>query len=74
MSLVLTLAVRGATLLGVRLVVLVRVVVALGVKTVTALADTLEGKVAELYTAGDCEEPRKLLEATYEGSLAARKV
>ena len=33
------------------------VVLALGMKPVTALARTLEEKVSELYTAGDCECP-----------------
>ena len=50
------------------------VVLALGMKPVTALARTLEEKVSELYTAGDCEEPRKILEAVYEGSLAGRQL
>jgi NADPH-dependent 2,4-dienoyl-CoA reductase/sulfur reductase-like enzyme len=50
------------------------VVLALGVKPVRALADTLEEKTTELHTIGDCEEPQKLLEATYEGSLVARQL
>ena len=50
------------------------VVLALGMKPVTALTRALEEKVSELYTAGDCEEPRKILEAVYEGSLAGRQL
>jgi hypothetical protein len=29
----------------------------------------LDGRVPELYSVGDCNEPRVILEAVYEGSL-----
>jgi hypothetical protein len=50
------------------------VVVALGSKPVSSLAEKLDGKVAELYTVGDCNEPRRLEQAIYEGSLVARRI
>ena len=50
------------------------VVVALGSKSVSSLAERLEGKVAELYTVGDCNEPRRVEQAVYEGSLVARRI
>jgi 2,4-dienoyl-CoA reductase-like NADH-dependent reductase (Old Yellow Enzyme family)/thioredoxin reductase len=50
------------------------VVVALGSKPVSSLAEKLEGKVTELYTVGDCNEPRRVEQAVYEGSLVARRI
>ena len=50
------------------------VVVALGSKSVSSLAEELAGKVPELYTVGDCNEPRRLEQAIYEGSLIARRI
>ncbi len=32
------------------------------------------GKVPELYSVGDCNRPRVILEAVYEGSLAGRQI
>ena len=49
-------------------------VLALGMKPLTALANALEDKVSELYVIGDCMEPRKFMEAVYEGSLAGRQL
>lgn len=51
------------------------VILALGMKPLTALfeaLETLDDFTGELYMAGDCQIPRKFPEATYEGSLAAR--
>ncbi len=50
------------------------VVLALGSKSVSSLAEKLDGKVDELYTVGDCNEPRRLEQAVYEGSLVARRI
>ena len=50
------------------------VVVALGSESVSSLAEKLEGKVAELYKVGDCNEPRRVEQAVYEGSLVARRI
>ena len=50
------------------------VVVALGSKSVNPLEEKLKGNVAELYTVGDCNEPRRVEQAIYEGSLIARKI
>jgi len=50
------------------------VVLALGTKSVRSLAEELEDKVAELYTVGDCNEPRRVEQAVYEGSLVARQI
>lgn len=49
-------------------------VVAMGAKSVRGLADDLEGKVANLHVIGDAMEPRLIIEAVYEGSLAGRQV
>jgi pyruvate/2-oxoglutarate dehydrogenase complex dihydrolipoamide dehydrogenase (E3) component len=50
------------------------VVLALGSKSVSYLSDALKEMVPELYTAGDCNEPRRLEQAVYEGSLFARRI
>ncbi|MFC1990877.1 FAD-dependent oxidoreductase [Chloroflexota bacterium] len=50
------------------------IVIAVGVKPVDALVNALEGKIPELYSVGDCNEPRVILEAMYEGSLAGRQI
>lgn len=39
-----------------------------------ALATSLRGKVPELYTVGDCRQPRKIVDAIYEGHYVARSV
>lgn len=49
------------------------VVLALGVVSNKKLAEQLQGKV-ECYTVGDCVQPRKMIDAIYEGSVAARKI
>lgn len=46
------------------------VVIALGSSPDRTLADAVKGQVAEIYTAGDCVEARKCLEAVYEGAKA----
>jgi 2,4-dienoyl-CoA reductase-like NADH-dependent reductase (Old Yellow Enzyme family)/thioredoxin reductase len=43
------------------------VVIAWGLSPETALYEELKGKVPELYTVGDCVEPRKIGEATRDG-------
>jgi pyruvate/2-oxoglutarate dehydrogenase complex dihydrolipoamide dehydrogenase (E3) component len=50
------------------------VILALGMKPLTTLAEVLEDKVPECYVIGDCKEPRRFMEAVYEGSLAGRQV
>ena len=50
------------------------VVLALGAKPERMLADALEGKDLELYCVGDCEGPRIIKEAIYEGSMVGRKI
>lgn len=50
------------------------VVLAFGSKSVSYLSEYLKDNVPELYTAGDCVEPRGLEEAVYEGSLFARRI
>jgi 2-enoate reductase len=50
------------------------VVVALGSKSFNPLEEKLKGNVAELYTVGDCSEPRRVEQAIYEGSLIARRI
>jgi 2,4-dienoyl-CoA reductase (NADPH2) len=48
------------------------VVLAMGMKADNELAKKLEGKVAELYTIGDCVEPRRLLGAMHSGFQVGR--
>jgi len=50
------------------------VILALGTKPVRGLAESLEQSVDEVYTVGDCEEPRRILEAVYEGLLVACRI
>jgi 2,4-dienoyl-CoA reductase (NADPH2) len=50
------------------------VVLARGVESCKGLGKQLEGKVAELYTIGDCVEPRKAIDAIYEGWRVARTI
>ena len=50
------------------------VVLAVGLKSVNGLAKDLEGGAAEIYTVGDCVQPRKLSNAIHEGSLIARRL
>jgi pyruvate/2-oxoglutarate dehydrogenase complex dihydrolipoamide dehydrogenase (E3) component len=51
-----------------------RVVLALGAKPITYLADALEGKVPELHVIGDSTRPAKVIEAVYDGSRIARSI
>jgi len=50
------------------------VVIATGSTPNNDLAKSLEGKVKELYSVGDCVEPRKILEAVREGWKAALEI
>lgn len=50
------------------------VVLAVGATSNQDLAEAIDGEAAEVYTVGDCKEPRIILEAVYEGSLVARRV
>jgi len=50
------------------------VVFALGSEANRRLADSLRGKVPELYLVGDCAKPRKIFEAIHEGSHVARQI
>jgi len=43
------------------------IVLALGLQVESTLRGDLEGKVPELYAVGDCVEPRKILNAIWEG-------
>jgi 2,4-dienoyl-CoA reductase (NADPH2) len=50
------------------------VVVAAGYEPLNALYIRLEGKVPEIYLIGDAKEPRKCLEAVYEGAKIGREL
>jgi len=50
------------------------VVLAMGMKADNSLAGKLEGKVAKLYTIGDCAEPHRILEAIHSGFRVAREI
>jgi selenocysteine lyase/cysteine desulfurase len=50
------------------------VVFAVGAKPQRVLADALEEKGIEVHTVGDCNEPRGIMNAVYEGSLVARNI
>lgn len=50
------------------------IVLAMGAKPLTTLADTLEGKVPEVYAIGDCKEPRTLMAAIHEGAFTASQL
>jgi len=50
------------------------VVIAVGTKPVNTLVSALEGKIPELYSIGDCNQPRVIMEAVYEGSLVGRQI
>ena len=50
------------------------VVIAVGSKPNNQLAQQLKGKIPELYTVGDCVEPRKALEAIHEGFDVAIRI
>lgn len=50
------------------------VVIAMGARPVNAIVNALEGKVPAVYSVGDCNRPRVIMEAIYEGSLAGRQI
>ncbi len=50
------------------------IVLAAGAQPNTEPFQTLEGKVKELYLAGDFVQPRRIVDAVYEGSRIARKI
>lgn len=50
------------------------VVLAMGFKSNRGLYKALQGKVKELYSIGDCVEPRKIIHAIHEGSFIARQI
>ena len=50
------------------------VVVAIGLKSNDELSEALRDKVPELYVIGDCVEPRKVINAIWEGFRTARLV
>ena len=50
------------------------VVLSTGAKANNELYFSLKGKVKELYAAGDCVSPRRIINAVYEGHIAARAI
>jgi len=50
------------------------VVIASGYRPVNKLYDQLKDKVAELFVIGDGKEPRKCIEAIYEGAKTGREI
>lgn len=50
------------------------IVLALGSQPERDLADRLEKEGIDFYTIGDCQEPGRIKEAIYEGSLIGRQV
>lgn len=50
------------------------VVLALGLKPEAALSEELRDRVPELYTVGDCVEPRRLINAIWEAYRTARLI
>jgi len=50
------------------------VVLALGFRPMSWLRDELEGKVPELHVIGDCNQPRKILDAMWEGFHTSRTI
>ncbi|MBI2908955.1 MAG: FAD-dependent oxidoreductase [Chloroflexi bacterium] len=50
------------------------VVVAVGAAARRGLVHATEGLVGETYTVGDCNEPRVMMEAVYEGSRVGRRI
>ena len=49
-------------------------VLAVGAKAENRLVKELEGTVPELYSIGDCVEPRSALEALNEGAEGAHRI
>jgi len=50
------------------------IVLALGTTPVNQLTEELKGKVAEIHVIGDANKPRKVIDAIYEGAVAARQI
>lgn len=50
------------------------IVLALGAKSESKLAEDLKDKVSELYVVGDCVSPRKIGEAMHEGFVAGWRI
>lgn len=50
------------------------IVLATGATSQKTLSQSLEGEVPELYEAGDCVEPRRILESIHEGARAALEI
>ncbi len=50
------------------------IVLSTGACTNQELYEKLSGKVAEIHLAGDCVQPRRIIEAIYEGFIAGQKI
>lgn len=50
------------------------IVLAAGAASNTQLFQALEGKIREIYLAGDCVQPRRIVEAMHDGSSIGRKI
>ncbi|MDZ4230356.1 MAG: hypothetical protein U1B77_00890, partial [Dehalococcoidales bacterium] len=50
------------------------IVLSAGAVADNRLAKALEGKVAEIHLAGDCVEPRRIVDAVYDGARLAAEV
>ena len=50
------------------------IVLATGATPNKNLAQSLEGKVPELFEVGDCVEPRRIMEAIHEGAKAGLQI
>jgi 2,4-dienoyl-CoA reductase (NADPH2) len=50
------------------------VVLAVGVRPQNQLYEQLLGKVPELHLMGDAKQPRRAMDAIYEGTLVARQI
>jgi pyruvate/2-oxoglutarate dehydrogenase complex dihydrolipoamide dehydrogenase (E3) component len=50
------------------------IVLARGATPEPVNVDILRQKVAEVYAVGDCDEPRTIAEALYEGAWAASQI
>lgn len=50
------------------------IVVAMGSQAIAGLAEVLKDETPEFYIIGDSREPRRVLDAIYEGSLVGRRI
>jgi len=50
------------------------VIIAVGSKPVGTPVDAMGNEVPELYSVGDCNQPRVIMEAIYEGSMVGRQI